>query len=100
MQHADNLLKCFSTSLSILLSVAASVVLFSFHVRLAPSLSRASPQPFVNRDLTGLDPLPRPQVTPGICLGAILVLGATFAYTSPSAAAAWRWRPVTAIGTR
>ncbi|GAA5839854.1 hypothetical protein JCM9279_005188 [Rhodotorula babjevae] len=70
MQHADNLLKCFSTSLSILLSVAASVVLFSFHV------------------------------TPGICFGALLVLGATFAYTSPSAAAAWRWRPVTAIGTR
>ncbi|BGP51986.1 hypothetical protein JCM10450v2_007957 [Rhodotorula kratochvilovae] len=70
MQHADNLLKCFSTSLSILLSVAASVVLFHFHITL------------------------------GIFLGAVLVLGATFAYTSPSAAAAWRWRPVTAFGTR
>ncbi|GAA6052845.1 hypothetical protein JCM3770_006278 [Rhodotorula araucariae] len=70
MQHADNLLKCFSTSLSILLSVAASVVLFHFHI------------------------------TAGIFLGAILVLGATFAYTSPSAAAAWRWRPVVAFGTR
>ncbi|BGP27890.1 UDP-galactose transporter [Rhodotorula toruloides] len=62
MQHADNLLKCFSTSLSILLSVAASVILFSFHVTL------------------------------GIFVGAILVLGATFAYTSPSKD--WRWRPV------
>ncbi|BGP03760.1 Nucleotide-sugar transporter-domain containing protein [Rhodotorula toruloides] len=62
MQHADNLLKCFSTSLSILLSVAASVILFSFHVTL------------------------------GIFVGAVLVLGATFAYTSP--ARDWRWRPV------
>lgn len=33
MQHADNLLKCFSTSLSIVLSVAASVALFHFKVR-------------------------------------------------------------------
>ncbi|BGO95896.1 hypothetical protein JCM10020v2_007623 [Rhodotorula toruloides] len=62
MQHADNLLKCFSTSLSILLSVAASVILFSFHVTL------------------------------GIFVGAVLVLGATFAYTSP--ARDWCWRPV------
>ncbi|GAA5877062.1 hypothetical protein JCM8547_007296 [Rhodosporidiobolus lusitaniae] len=61
MQYADNLLKCFATSLSILLSVAASVVLFNFHV------------------------------TVGIFLGACLVLGATFAYTSP--AKDWRWRP-------
>ncbi|GAA5917865.1 hypothetical protein JCM5296_006661 [Sporobolomyces johnsonii] len=68
MQHADNLLKCFSTSLSILLSVAASVVLFQFQVSL------------------------------GITLGALLVLGATFAYTSPSAtqdlvSGRWCWRP-------
>ncbi|GAA5927500.1 hypothetical protein JCM1841_000942 [Sporobolomyces salmonicolor] len=69
MQHADNLLKCFSTSLSILLSVAASVVLFQFQMSL------------------------------GITLGALLVLGATFAYTAPSAtqdvfqARAWRARP-------
>ncbi|BGP20479.1 hypothetical protein JCM10213v2_008640 [Rhodosporidiobolus nylandii] len=61
MQYADNLLKCFSTSLSILISVAASVVLFDFQISL------------------------------GIFLGAVLVLGATFAYTSPSAS--WRWRP-------
>ncbi|GAA5833644.1 hypothetical protein JCM11251_003192 [Rhodosporidiobolus azoricus] len=61
MQYADNLLKCFSTSLSILISVAASVVLFNFHITL------------------------------GILSGSILVLGATFAYTSPSKD--WRWRP-------
>ncbi|GAA5988482.1 hypothetical protein JCM11641_007166 [Rhodosporidiobolus odoratus] len=54
MQYADNLLKCFSTSLSILLSVAASVVLFDFQISL------------------------------GIFLGSLLVLSATFFYTSPS----------------
>jgi hypothetical protein len=32
MKYADNLLKCFATSLSILLSVVASVVLFDFNV--------------------------------------------------------------------
>ncbi|GAA6042392.1 hypothetical protein JCM8097_004494 [Rhodosporidiobolus ruineniae] len=61
MKHADNLLKCFSTSLSILISVAASVLLFNFRVSL------------------------------GIFLGACLVIGATFVYTSPSKD--WRWRP-------
>lgn len=91
MQHADNLLKCFSTSLSILLSVAASVVLFSFHVRLSSYLSF---------DVAALTRSACAQATPGICVGALLVLGATFAYTSPSAAASWRWRPVTAFGTR
>ncbi|GAA6009438.1 uncharacterized protein JCM10292_004292 [Rhodotorula paludigena] len=74
MQHADNLLKCFSTSLSIVLSVAASVALFHFKLSI------------------------------GIVLGAILVLGATFAYTSPSAMSSWRWRPVSMLpsgfGTR
>ena len=33
IQYADNLLKCFSTSLSILLSVAISVAVFDFQVR-------------------------------------------------------------------
>ncbi|GAA6025324.1 hypothetical protein JCM10207_006246 [Rhodosporidiobolus poonsookiae] len=65
MQYADNLLKCFSTSLSILISVAASVVLFNFRLSV------------------------------GILLGAVLVLAATFAYTSPSTS--WRWRPTTAL---
>jgi UDP-sugar transporter A1/2/3 len=32
MQYADNILKCFSTSLSILLSFVASIYLFSFQV--------------------------------------------------------------------
>ncbi|GAA5912959.1 uncharacterized protein JCM6883_006270 [Sporobolomyces salmoneus] len=52
--HADNLLKCFATSLSILLSLVASVLLFDF------------------------------TITPGIAVGASLVLAATLAYTSPS----------------
>lgn len=38
MQHADNISKCFSTSLSILLSFAASMYLFGFQVR-PPSFS-------------------------------------------------------------
>ncbi|GAA6013919.1 hypothetical protein JCM11491_000473 [Sporobolomyces phaffii] len=52
--HADNLLKCFATSLSILLSLVASVLLFNFHI------------------------------TPGITFGAAVVLLATLAYTSPA----------------
>ncbi|GAA5883408.1 hypothetical protein JCM16303_003781 [Sporobolomyces ruberrimus] len=52
MQHADNLLKCFATSLAILLSLVASVVLFDF------------------------------TITPGIAFGSTLVLAATLAYTS------------------
>ncbi|KAK4051525.1 hypothetical protein OIV83_002665 [Microbotryomycetes sp. JL201] len=55
IQHADNLLKCFSTSLSILLSVALSVVLFDFHV------------------------------TVPVIVGAVLVVVSTFTYSfSPS----------------
>ncbi|KAM0789843.1 hypothetical protein ACM66B_006690 [Microbotryomycetes sp. NB124-2] len=51
IQHADNLLKCFSTSLSILLSVALSVLLFDFHV------------------------------TVPVVVGAVLVVASTFTYT-------------------
>ncbi|GAA5944809.1 uncharacterized protein JCM15063_001672 [Sporobolomyces koalae] len=55
IQYADNVLKCFATSLSILFSTAASVFLFDF------------------------------SFTPGIALGAVLVMGSTLAYTAPGA---------------
>ncbi|SGY85540.1 BQ5605_C009g05762 [Microbotryum silenes-dioicae] len=70
MKHADNLLKCFSTSMSILLSVVASVFLFNFQVNL------------------------------GIVFGSAMVLVATYVYTTPTTREAWRWRPSNASPRR
>ncbi|SCZ98283.1 BZ3500_MvSof-1268-A1-R1_Chr3-2g06270 [Microbotryum saponariae] len=70
MKHADNLLKCFSTSMSILLSVVASVFLFNFQVNL------------------------------GIVFGSAMVLAATYVYTTPTTREAWRWRPANASPRR
>ena len=52
--YADTILKCFSTSVSILISVVASVFLFNF------------------------------QLTPGVATGSGLVVFATYAYVAPT----------------
>lgn len=54
MQHADNISKCFSTSISILLSFGVSMYLFDF------------------------------RLTKGIAIGAGLVLGSTWVYALPA----------------
>ncbi|KAK4056347.1 hypothetical protein OIO90_002490 [Microbotryomycetes sp. JL221] len=67
IQYADNLLKCFSTSLSILLSVALSVWLFDFHVTLP------------------------------VIIGSILVIASTYTYTTPASwLTPLRYRPAPA----
>lgn len=55
-------------------------------------IPRKSPSRFFAFEATRCSRLLRSQVTLGIFVGAVLVLGATFAYTSP--ARDWCWRPV------
>lgn len=76
MQHADNIAKCFSTSISIIISFIASVHLFNFHVR------------FFSCSLCRLLMLAS-QVSFGVAFGASLVLLSTWAYAQP---ASWRSR--------
>lgn len=77
MQHADNIAKCFSTSISIILSFIASVYLFNFHVRSLPPV-------FLLAALKHFS-----QVSFGVAFGASLVLLSTWAYAQP---ASWRSR--------
>ncbi|SCV74579.1 BQ2448_7608 [Microbotryum intermedium] len=91
MKHADNLLKCFSTSMSILLSVVASVFLFNFQVSGMCQTSRHECVAILTRVS---------QVNLGIVFGSAMVLAATYVYTTPTTREAWRWRPANASPRR